>query len=189
MASRESKVVNKRRWDLLPWESVEEMVKVLEHGAKKYNDNNWRAEPYWRPSTPFASMMRHIIARFVFGELLDPESGLLHTAHIEANAAMSSYYDLYDLWDTEVEDSLMQAGEKRLNGGIIEKYEKVEDFLDAYNAEAEKAQVKEKTPLELAQEALERRKRELGLADNAVEKPSTLSVSEMARLDEEEEDE
>ena len=32
---------DKLRWDLLPIECVEEIVRVLTFGAKKYDDNNW----------------------------------------------------------------------------------------------------------------------------------------------------
>ena len=73
----------KLRWDLLPVECVEEVVKILTFGAEKYAPNNWQLvdnanERY------YAALMRHIIA-WRKGELLDPESGLSHLSHAACN--------------------------------------------------------------------------------------------------------
>lgn len=68
----------KRRYDLLPWDALAEVVKCLEFGAAKYSDNNWtRCESltrYW------VSSMRHTIAWFN-GSDTDAESGLNPLAH------------------------------------------------------------------------------------------------------------
>lgn len=69
----------KLRFSLLPWKAVQEIIKVLEFGAVKYDVDNWQqvAEPkqrYWDAS------MRHLVA-YKQGEQLDPESGLHHLAH------------------------------------------------------------------------------------------------------------
>jgi hypothetical protein len=69
----------KLRWDLLPWEEVEQVVKVLTLGASKYADHNWKFVPENR-SRYFAAAMRHLVAWFK-GEKLDKESGLNHLAH------------------------------------------------------------------------------------------------------------
>ena len=69
----------KDRWDLLPWEEVEEIVKVLTFGANKYADNNWQKVPQGRERY-FAAAMRHLVA-WRRGEERDPESGLKHLAH------------------------------------------------------------------------------------------------------------
>jgi len=70
----------KPRWDLLPMEEVEEIVKVLTHGAKKYSDDNWmHVEPFRKRY--FSAMMRHLIDRFYKGERMDKDSGLSHMAH------------------------------------------------------------------------------------------------------------
>jgi hypothetical protein len=73
----------KPRWDLLPMGLVEETVKVLTFGAKKYADNNWMKvanfnERYW------AALMRHLVA-WRSGEINDPETGLSHLAHAVCN--------------------------------------------------------------------------------------------------------
>jgi hypothetical protein len=69
----------KLRWDLLPMECVEDVVKILTFGAGKYAPNNWQLvtdakERYW------AAMMRHLVAHRK-GELIDSESGEPHLSH------------------------------------------------------------------------------------------------------------
>ena len=69
----------KLRWDLLPWEPTEEVVKVLTFGAKKYAPNNWKYVPgrRWRY---IGAAYRHLKA-WICGEKLDVETGLHHLAH------------------------------------------------------------------------------------------------------------
>jgi hypothetical protein len=69
---------HKRRWDLLPLDSIESVIMVLEHGAEKYSDNNWTRGCAW--SRYWAAAMRHLAAWWM-GESVDPESGLSHLAH------------------------------------------------------------------------------------------------------------
>lgn len=71
----------KIRADLLPAGALMEVAKVLTFGAIKY-----QAENTWQNVTPFrsrylAALMRHLFAR-MRGEIYDPESGLLHMAHL-----------------------------------------------------------------------------------------------------------
>lgn len=68
---------DKDRWDLLPWESVREVVKVITFGAKKYSDNNWRKVSKDRY---FAAAHRHLVA-YRLGEIKDSESSFEHLAH------------------------------------------------------------------------------------------------------------
>lgn len=65
-------------WDLLPPDAVEEILKVLAFGAKKYDRRNWEKGMAW--SRPFAALMRHMWA-WQSGEDKDPETGLSHLAH------------------------------------------------------------------------------------------------------------
>ena len=68
----------KPRWELLPLKTVEDIVKVMTYGAKKYAPNNWKlVEPKERY---LAAALRHITA-WQSGEIIDPESGLPHLAH------------------------------------------------------------------------------------------------------------
>jgi hypothetical protein len=69
----------KNRWDLVPFDALDNLVAVITHGADKYGDTNWRIVPD-RTNRYFAAAMRHIAA-WRMGELTDPESKLPHLAH------------------------------------------------------------------------------------------------------------
>lgn len=69
----------KPRWSLIPWAQLAQVVEVLEHGARKYGDFNWRRVPL-ASDRYFDAAMRHLVA-WRHGERLDPESGLPHLAH------------------------------------------------------------------------------------------------------------
>jgi len=70
---------DKVRWDLLLWDEVEDVAKVLTYGAKKYEDYNWIAVPEAQDRY-FAAAHRHIKA-WRSDESLDSGSGLPHLAH------------------------------------------------------------------------------------------------------------
>lgn len=75
----------KRRWDLLPWDALEQVVLVLEFGAKKYGERNWEdGIKGWEIRFPTA-ILRHTIA-VLRGEWIDPESKLPHMAHVGCTA-------------------------------------------------------------------------------------------------------
>jgi hypothetical protein len=69
----------KLRWSLLPWPQVEQIVRVLEYGARKYAVDNWQLvqDPQRRY---FDAATRHLIA-WEREEDTDAESGLPHLAH------------------------------------------------------------------------------------------------------------
>jgi hypothetical protein len=69
----------KPRWSLLPWEQVEDVVKVFTHGAVKYSDDNWKKIDNI-PDRYFSAGMRHINS-WKTGSKNDEESGLPHLAH------------------------------------------------------------------------------------------------------------
>jgi hypothetical protein len=60
-----------------------ELAKVAGFGSQKYERNNFLKGFAW--SLSFDAMMRHALA-FQSGEDRDPESGLLHTAHLAWHA-------------------------------------------------------------------------------------------------------
>jgi hypothetical protein len=68
----------KNRVDLLPVDALEEIAKVLTHGAIKYGDRNWELGMKW--SRPYGALLRHMFSWFK-GEENDPETGLSHLAH------------------------------------------------------------------------------------------------------------
>ena len=70
---------DKLDWSLLQFGAIEEVLKVLGYGAKKYDRHNWKKldnldERY------LTAAFRHLSAEMQ-GERLDPESGLPHIAH------------------------------------------------------------------------------------------------------------
>ncbi len=67
----------KRRWTLLPWSALAEVVDVLEFGARKYAVDNWK---HVGRDRYVDAMIRHVVA-YVAGEREDAESGLHHLAH------------------------------------------------------------------------------------------------------------
>jgi hypothetical protein len=83
---------DKMRWALVDFDALEDMVRVLEFGAKKYSDNNWKNG--LKTTEIFESMMRHLTA-YLRGEDNDPESGLPHTGHLLCNAMFLSYMHKY----------------------------------------------------------------------------------------------
>jgi len=66
-------------YTLLPWGALEEVVKVLEFGKKKYARDNWQKVPEGKIRYVQAGF-RHLIA-YTTGEENDKESGLSHLAH------------------------------------------------------------------------------------------------------------
>lgn len=79
----------KLEWGLLPIEPVQEVIKVLMYGAKKYTHkigkktisgaDNWKMIDDI-PGRYYNASMRHITS-WKTGEKSDPETGLPHLAH------------------------------------------------------------------------------------------------------------
>lgn len=84
----------KRDWSLLPYDSVEEIVKVLEFGAKKYARDNWKRGEGFKYSRTFNAIMRHMTAVMFRKEDKDPETGLSHWAHIGCNVLFILHFVL-----------------------------------------------------------------------------------------------
>jgi hypothetical protein len=80
----------KLRWDLLPLEEIEDIVKVYTSGANKYGENTWQLldNGYERYK---AALLRHLTA-IEGGEIIDKESGLPHTAHVMWNSIALNHY-------------------------------------------------------------------------------------------------
>lgn len=68
----------KIRYDLLPFEPLEDIARVLAFGASKYGENNWKRGARW--GRYFAALLRHLTAWWR-GQDLDPETNLPHLAH------------------------------------------------------------------------------------------------------------
>lgn len=76
----------KPRWDLLPFDAVETVVRVLSFGAKRYGPWNWvNVKNNPGQDRYLAAMLRHLSA-YAQGQWLDSESGLPHLAHVACSA-------------------------------------------------------------------------------------------------------
>lgn len=85
---------DKLRWDLLPMEEIEDIVRVYHAGAKKYGPNRWQDldngfERYR------AAMMRHLM-EYMKGERIDADTGCFHLAQVAWNAIAMLWYDKHN---------------------------------------------------------------------------------------------
>ena len=92
----------KLRYDLLPFDAVDEVVKILNYGIKKYPnpEENWRDNSKPEDIKRYkAAMLRHM-SELQQGRTHDIESGLHHMAHIATNSlfiiALLKQHDLYN---------------------------------------------------------------------------------------------
>lgn len=69
----------KLRYDLVPFQALDDVVQVLTFGAEKYGPNNWQQLDQAHDRY-FAAALRHL-SKHQQGEVVDPESGLSHLAH------------------------------------------------------------------------------------------------------------
>ena len=80
----------KLQWSILPFEELEDVVRVLMHGAEKYTVDNWKkCEDTDRYKD---ALMRHVIA-YTKGEKIDNEFGLSHLAHAVCNCLFLMWFD------------------------------------------------------------------------------------------------
>jgi hypothetical protein len=68
----------KIRWDLVPFDAVNEIAKVLTFGAEKYAARNWEKGMDW--SRAFGALQRHL-TRWFHGQDKDKETRLTHLAN------------------------------------------------------------------------------------------------------------
>jgi hypothetical protein len=68
----------KPRWDLLPFDALDDVAKVMAFGATKYSARNWEQGLSW--GRLLAACLRHVTA-WARGIEADEETGLPHLAH------------------------------------------------------------------------------------------------------------
>lgn len=68
----------KARWDLLPFDALDEVAIVLKYGAEKYAPRNWEKGMAW--GRLLGAALRHL-ASWSIGREYDPESKLPHLSH------------------------------------------------------------------------------------------------------------
>jgi hypothetical protein len=80
----------KLEWTLVPWAEMEEVVRVLMHGAEHYAPHNWQKVPngYWRYMN---AIMRHW-EKVVQGEAFDKDTKMKALAHIVCDALFAMWF-------------------------------------------------------------------------------------------------
>lgn len=81
----------KLRWDLLPLEEIEDIVKVYTEGAKKYSDNSWQNLDYGYQRYK-AALLRHLV-EYEKGTKIDEDTGCQHLAQVAWNAIALLWLD------------------------------------------------------------------------------------------------
>lgn len=97
-------------WSLMPWEAVEEVVKVLAFGAKKYNEAgqgpqtwNWTKGPGLGKWRTLSAIFRHLTS-YAKGQTYDEETGLNHLAHAACGILFLLHYHKNQEKYTEFKD-------------------------------------------------------------------------------------
>lgn len=114
----------KLRWDLLPLEEIEEIVKVYTAGSKKYGDNNWQNLPNGLQRYK-AALLRHLL-EFEKGNEIDEETGCKHLAQVAWNAIAMLWISKYKTFKNATPEMLIKALDER----IKEKVDSCNNILD-----------------------------------------------------------
>ena len=82
---------NKNAWDLLPFDALSDVLKVLDYGQKTYGKNNWQQIEN-ADKRLWSAAMRHLIAAQNDKNAIDSETGLSHLAHCATNLIFLLWY-------------------------------------------------------------------------------------------------
>ena len=101
----------KLQWSLMPFEQLEDVVRVLMNGAKKYERDNWKKCD--DPTRYTDALMRHVTA-YVEGQKFDTEPGgdmFHHLAHAICDCLFIMYFEKGEItawknWLIEQENNL-----------------------------------------------------------------------------------
>lgn len=102
----------KLQWSLMPFEQLEDVVRVLMNGAKKYSKDNWKkCDDVTRYKD---ALMRHVVA-YCKGEALDSEDCLPHLAHAICNCLFLQWFDNSGISTKTLQEEFedLQNGKKR----------------------------------------------------------------------------
>jgi hypothetical protein len=110
----------KLRYDLLPWDCVEQVVDILTYGAEKYAAEDWKIVDDAK-NRYFSALLRHLVA-YKQGEDLDQESGKLHLAHMATNALFLLWFNMQKKEDIE---TVKATGSYQITCSICNKKIKV----------------------------------------------------------------
>lgn len=101
----------KLQWSLMPFEQLEDVVRVLMNGAKKYSPGNWKKCD--DPTRYTDALMRHVTA-YVEGQKFDTGPGgdmIHHLAHAICDCLFIMYFEKGEItawknWLMEQENNL-----------------------------------------------------------------------------------
>ena len=88
----------KNRLELLPWEALVEVGKIVTFGANKYGDYNWLKGMAW--SRFYGASLRHL-ASWINGEDKDSETNLSHLAHAACCILFLLSYELLNIGEDD----------------------------------------------------------------------------------------
>jgi len=95
----------KIRMDLLPFECLDEVAKILTFGAEKYSPDGWQKVENGKERYE-AALLRHFSA-YKQGEQNDPESGFSHLAHVATNALFLIWFEKQSTGETKSENNIV----------------------------------------------------------------------------------
>lgn len=84
----------KPRFSLFPIETLNPILQVLEYGAKKYDEGNWRHVPDARRR--YADALHRHYVEYLSGIVIDPESGLPTLACMVTDGIFLLAFDIAD---------------------------------------------------------------------------------------------
>lgn len=84
-------IEGKLRYNLIPPFSLAQVARVLTKGAVKYAPDNWKKVP--DANNKYVEALFRHLEKYRAGEMVDPESGEHHMAHIATNAMFLLWFD------------------------------------------------------------------------------------------------
>jgi hypothetical protein len=115
--------------DLIPYEALEEIARVLDFGAKKYARANWAKGIEY--SRLISGILRHVNS-FNAGQDVDPETGISHMAHAGCGIMFLLYMeknrpDMDDRWVKALSPKSVAPLGRSLLPGVDEALQLVAD--------------------------------------------------------------
>lgn len=85
---------DKLEWEMMPEEALEEIMKVLQYGKRKYAAWNWLDHADEVKWTRYTNALERHLKKFKRGQDIDEESGLYELAHMGCNILMLLQYQI-----------------------------------------------------------------------------------------------
>ena len=104
LATGVKKDEGKPRWELLPFDALEEVARVMTFGAKKYEARNWeRGISYGRViGAAYRHLKTFMMAKITGQSVIDPETNCHHLAEAPCEILFALAYELRGM--TEFDD-------------------------------------------------------------------------------------